>query len=99
MTLPFGPFVCKNIDVEAGAEGLFNSEGVMPNNEFDIDPLVWADVDEIVKRDYRQRAHAAVAAALGEVIPAEVETHYATDGSAFTERIVGPWQPVVSDKE
>jgi hypothetical protein len=49
--------------IEAVAEGWFEAEGVMPNNEFDIDPLTWADVDEIVKRDYRHRARAALTAA------------------------------------
>jgi hypothetical protein len=83
MTLPFGPFVCKNIDVEAAIE-------VSENHRPGVGPVT-----------DRKRVEVVIAAALGEVMPAEVEHDriWYKSGTAPSERLVGPWQPVVSDKE
>jgi hypothetical protein len=82
MTLPDTPFVCKNIDVEAAI------------------PVAKLLIEEIEKharpRNLRRSLEAIIAAALGEVIPAEVESYWVFPG---TQRYVTKFQPVVSDKE
>jgi hypothetical protein len=70
MTLPSGPFVCENFDVEAAAEHLYdNFIAWIPDDNR------WKhSTNETAKAKARNHARLIVAAALGEVIPAEVET-------------------------
>jgi hypothetical protein len=91
MTLPSGPFVCKNIDVEAAVEAFDR----LAESWYHGDETSWWLVEGVV------------AAALGEVIPAEVEERlrfYDADtpsGMALRreQRYRTTWQPAVSDKE
>jgi hypothetical protein len=107
MTLPDTSFVCKNIDVEAGTRHWVE---VIEGDD-------WEDMPPGRRRGLMQVAEAIIAAALGEVIPAEVEgwcqrgdghhdgptpddPTWGECGTKWTHtRMVGPWQPVVSDKE
>jgi hypothetical protein len=99
MTLPDTSFVCKNIDVEAGTRHWVE---VIEGDD-------WGDMPPGRRMGLMQVAEAIIAAALGEVIPAIVEkrgymkphaTKEMIDEFVFEkERLVGPWQPVVSDKE
>jgi hypothetical protein len=100
MTLPDTSFVCKNIDVEAAARA---------NHKFRNYPESWDSMPAWFKREEIEAAEATVAAALGEVIPAEVEkrghlqphpTKEMIEEFRYTERrYTTKWQPVVSDKE
>jgi hypothetical protein len=84
MTLPDTPFVCKNIDVEAAA-GVLRLEEKRYRSGWN--PLSSSEL-----------ARAIIAAALGEVIPAEVDYSNPLPGEP-RERYRTEWQPVVSDKE
>jgi hypothetical protein len=98
MTLPDTSFVCKNIDVEAGAKALCGFSDTKP-----MEP------GHPSFSEHWNQARAIIAAALGEVIPAEMEKRdcfpcaegeNARDHERDTrERFVTEWQPVVSDKE
>jgi hypothetical protein len=97
MTLPDTPFVCKNIDWGA-AIGKFRELG------FGTKAIAYHHANAIDQA----KVEAVIAAAFGEVIPAEVETYrecgvVVVPESSDTCPIVGSryvaWQPVISDKE
>jgi hypothetical protein len=98
MTLPDTSFVCKNIDVEAGTRHWVE---VIEGDD-------WEDMPPGRRMGLMQVAEAIIAAALGEVIPAEVESRINTYEEALEldppaphirVRYTTNWQPVVSDKE
>jgi hypothetical protein len=81
MTLPTTPFVCENIDVEAGTRHWVE----------EIEGDCWEDIPPTRRMGLMQVAEAIVAAALGEVIPAEVETKYLTVEAIRSGRYVTEW--------
>jgi hypothetical protein len=94
MTLPDTSFVCENIDVEAGTRHWVE---VIEGDD-------WEDMPPGRRMGLMQVAEAIIAAALGEVIPAEAETEFPEpDGcpchGGNRRRYASKWQPVVSDKE
>jgi hypothetical protein len=101
MTLPDTPFVCVNIDVEAGTRHWVE----------DIEGDDWEDMPPARRIGLMQVAVAVIAAALGKVIPAEVETISDCQGCIdgedrhkwqpinYEERYVTEWQPVVSTNQ
>ena len=88
MTLPDTSFVCKNIDVEAGTRHWVE---VIEGDD-------WEDMPPGRRMGLMQVAEAIIAAALREVIPAEVDYSNPLPGEP-RERYRTAWQPVVSDKE
>jgi hypothetical protein len=106
MTLPDTPFVCENIDV-----GALRKLKRCTHKPIEGRPRVWYDragswgdmmgqgPGEFCERCVYLQGYDAeevIAAALGEVIPAEVESYWVFPG---TQRYVTKFQPVVSDKE
>jgi hypothetical protein len=94
VTLPDTAFVCENIDVEAGTRHWVE----------EIEGEDWDDMPPPRRLVLMQRVEAIVAAALGEVIPAEVKTRWHCDtcrdlGRGPEQHYRTRWQPVVSDKE
>ena len=93
MTLPDTSFVCENIDV------------IWWCVTHDLSTKVVAGCREgwvqLGGRDYSCRVEERGLVDPSEVIPAEVEHDriWYKSGTAPSERLVGPWQPVVSDKE
>jgi hypothetical protein len=86
MTLPDTSFVCKNIDVEAGTRHWVE---VIEGDD-------WEDMPPGRRMGLMQVAEAIIAAALGEVIPAEVDYSNPPLGEP-RERYRTEWQSVVSD--
>jgi hypothetical protein len=97
MTLPSGPFVCKNIDVIWWCEEHESSARLDENGTVDACWRAWVGA-------LRGRSHMPcimVERGLvdpGEVIPAEVDYSNPPLGEP-RERYRTEWQPVVSDKE